>query len=96
MSNNKSRDEQIRRVELGEEAQNFLKSHLGMEIMERANKRYEDNLMLLSKVDPNDPKAIMKIQNQIQLFEEFDGWLREIVDTGNAELAAFTQQETTT
>lgn len=83
-------------MELGEEAQNFLKSHLGMEIMERANKRYEDNLMLLSKVDPNDPKAIMKIQNQIQLFEEFDGWLREIVDTGNAELAAFTQQETTT
>ena len=86
------RDEQIRRVELGEEAQNFLKSHLGKEVMERATKRYEDNLLLLAKADPNDPKAIMKIQNQIQLFEHFDEWLRDIVDTGNAELAAFTQE----
>ena len=86
------RDEQIRRVELGEEAQNFLKSHLGKEVMERATKRYEDNLLLLAKADPNDPKAIMKIQNQIQLFEHFDEWLRDIVDTGNAELVAFTQE----
>ena len=87
------KDEQIRDVELGEEARNFLDSHLGKEIMDRATKRYEDNLILLSKADPNDPKAIMKIQNQIQLFEQFDGWLREIVDTGNAELAAFTQEQ---
>ena len=89
------KDEQIRRVELGEEAQNFLKSHLGAAIMDRAQKRYEDNLLLLAKADPNDPKAIMKIQNQIQLFDLFDEWLREIVDTGNAELAAFTQEQKT-
>ena len=86
------KDEQIRRVELGEEAKNFLESHLGREVMERATRRYEDNLILLSKADPNDPKAIMKIQNQIQLFEHFDEWLRDIVDTGNAELAAFAQE----
>ena len=86
------RDEQIRRVELGEEAQNFLKSHLGREVMDRATKRYEDNLLLLAKADPNDPKAIMKIQNQIQLFEHFEEWLRDIVDTGNAELVSFTQE----
>ncbi len=89
------KDEQIRRVELGEEAQNFLKSHLGREIMDRANKRYEDNLLLLAKVDPNKPQEIMKIQNQIQLFEHFNDWLKEIVDTGNAELAAFTGEQTT-
>ena len=86
------KDEQIRRVELGEEAQNFLKSHLGKEVMDRATKRYEDNLLLLAKVDPNKPQEIMKIQNQIQLFETFDGWLRDIVADGNAELAAFTQE----
>ena len=87
------KDEQIRDVELGEEARNFLDSHLGKEIMDRATKRYEDNLILLSKADPNDPKAIMKIQNQIQLFEQFDEWLREIVDTGNAALEAFKQDK---
>lgn len=79
-------------MELGEEAQNFLKSHLGREVMDRATKRYEDNLLLLAKADPNDPKAIMKIQNQIQLFEHFEEWLRDIVDTGNAELASFTSE----
>ena len=77
---------------MGEEAQNFLKSHLGKEVMDRATKRYEDNLLLLAKADPNDPKAIMKIQNQIQLFEHFEEWLRDIVDTGNAELVSFTQE----
>lgn len=86
------KDEQIRNVELGEEAQGFLTSHLGKEVMERAQKRYEDNLLLLSRADPNDPKTIMRIQNQIQLFEQFDEWLREIVDTGNAELEAFRQE----
>jgi hypothetical protein len=86
-------DEEIRVVELGEEARNFLESHLGREIMDRAQKRYEDALLLLAKADPNDPKAIMKIQNQIQLFEQFDAWLREIVDTGNSALEAYKQEQ---
>lgn len=86
-------DAQVEAIELGEEARNFLESHLGKEIMLRANKRYEDNLLLLAKVDPNKPAEIMKIQNQVQLFEQFDEWLREIVDTGNSSLEAFRQDQ---
>ena len=89
------KDAQIRDVELGEEARNFLDSHLGREIMERANRKYEDALLLLGKVDPYKPLEIMKLQNQVQLFEQFDEWLREIVDTGNAALAAFKQEQQT-
>ena len=89
------KDEQIRDVELGEEARNFLDSHLGKEVMERAQKKYEDALLLLAKVDPNKPQEIMKIQNQVQLFEQFDDWLREIVDTGNSALEAYKQERNT-
>ena len=89
------KDAQIRDVELGEEARNFLASHLGKEIMERANKKYEDALLMLAKVDPNKPVEIMKLQNQVQLFEQFDEWLREIVDNGDASLAAFKQEQVT-
>lgn len=87
------KDEQIRDVELGEEARNFLDSHLGKEVLARANERYEANLLALAKVDPHDPKSIQRLQNQVQLFETFDEWLREIVDTGNAALEAFRQDQ---
>jgi hypothetical protein len=51
-------------------------------------------LVALASADPHDPKQIMKYQNQIQLFNMFDEWLREIVSDGDNALEVFKQENT--
>jgi hypothetical protein len=79
----------INEAELGEEARAFLESALFREISKMAEKGYEDALIGLSKVDPSKTEDIRKLQNQVQLYEHFDEWLKEIVYRGNQALEIY-------
>jgi hypothetical protein len=42
----------------------------------------------LGKVDPEDSKTIRALQNKVWLGEQFEGWIRELIDNGRNALEA--------
>jgi TPP-dependent trihydroxycyclohexane-1,2-dione (THcHDO) dehydratase len=72
------------RIALGFEAEEFLRSRLGIYIQERAEMEIDAIKDELVEVDPDNQRKIKELQNRIKRYQNFDGWLKEVIESGNA------------
>jgi hypothetical protein len=85
-------DELVAAAELGDEAKRFLESDLGRCILGMAEQEVQLAQAALAEVDPTDTEGIRKLQNHAKLYRQFNDWLKELLDKGEAALQAFIQQ----
>jgi hypothetical protein len=85
-------DELVAAAELGDEAKRFLESDLGRCLLGMAEQEVQLAQEALAEVDPTDTEAIRKLQNHAKLYRQFNDWLKELLDKGEAALQAFIQQ----
>ena len=85
-------DELIAEAELGEEARRFLESDLGKCLLGMAQQEIALAQEALERVDPSKTEEVRKLQNQAQLGRQFEKWLAELVDRGDAAIKVFKQQ----
>lgn len=79
--------QQIRnQIAFGLDCKAFMESSIGRYLAARANADTEEAMEALKTVDPTDPDAIRKLQNDIKCAENFLLWMGEAVTEGeNAE-----------
>lgn len=53
-----------------------------LEILHRLQDRAAESLAALATCDTEDPKAIRLLQNEVKRYDEWVGWLREIMSEG--------------
>jgi hypothetical protein len=76
-------------IEFGLDTQQFMGTSLGRFLCARANAQIDAAREALGEVDPEDPKAIRKLQNDVAVASMFLLWIGEIVTEGeNAERQA--------
>jgi hypothetical protein len=79
--------ELMRTAALGMDAEAFLGSTLGKQLVQRANDEIDAAVEELKRADPENVKQIRELQNHIWKAESFINWLGEIYQEGNnAEL----------
>ena len=86
-------DELIAAAELGDEAKRFLESDLGKIMMGMAQQDVALAQEALERVDPEDAKAVRKLQNDAYLGRVFEQWLLELVDKGESAMSVFKQSQ---
>lgn len=73
-------------VDLGLEADQFLRSKIGKYIVGRATDQSEAAMEKLKIVDPTDAKAVQSIQNDIWRADTLATWITDLIRGGkNAE-----------
>ena len=90
--NPQSLDVLIAEAELGEEAKKFLESDLGKAVMGFAAQEVELARINLGKVDPDDKKLIVTLQNEIKLGERFKEYINELFQNGEQAKSIYKQQ----
>jgi hypothetical protein len=70
------------RINFGDEVDQFLKSRIGVYLIQLCNKDAVDAFEELKKCNAEDPKAIRALQNKIAIAEQFQDWLIEAVNAG--------------
>lgn len=87
--------QQIRnQIAFGLDVKVFMESPIGRYLAMRANSNIETALDAMRSVDPEDPKAIRILQNEIKCAENFLQWMGEAVTEGeNAERAFVEAQD---
>ena len=90
--NPQSLDVLIAEAELGEEAKKFLESDLGKAVMGFAAQEVELARINLGKVDPDDKKLIVTLQNEIKLGERFKEYIMELFQNGEQAKEIYKQQ----
>ena len=85
-------DELIAEAELGEEARMFLESDLGKAVMGFAAQEVELARIALGRVDPDDKKLIVTLQNEIKLGERFKQYIMELFQNGEQAESLYKQQ----
>lgn len=53
-----------------------------LEILHRLQARAAESLASLAICDTEDPKAIRLLQNEVKRYDEWVGWLRDIINEG--------------
>ena len=76
-------------AEIGEAARAFMESELGRTLLGIAEQEAEAARLQLETVDPDDKKAILKLQNQAALGRMFKQWLNELYEKGNTALEIY-------
>lgn len=61
-----------------------------LEILRRLRDRAAESLVALATCNTEDPKEIRLLQNEVKRYDEWVGWLREIISEGVAYDAEFT------
>lgn len=96
MSQEEQRDLAATRAEIafGMDVEAFMKGSFGRFLTAKANHDREEALEALATVDPSDPDAIRKLQNDIKAASNFLIWMEEAVVAGkNAEQAFIASQD---
>ena len=70
------------RIAFGLDVQQFMGSNIGRYLQARANADIEEALEALKTVDPEDPKAIRKLQNAVAVASSVLEWLGQAVTEG--------------
>ena len=74
--------ELLERAGFGREVELFWGSGVGQYLRTRAQECYTEAIQTLKSVDPTDPRAVMKAQNDVRVAEMFEQWLTEAVTDG--------------
>lgn len=80
-------------IALGMDAKVFMGSQIGRYLTKRANDDIEAAMQGLSTVDPTDPEAIRKLQNEIKVASNFLQWMGELVTEGELAEQAFIERQ---
>ncbi|MGR9117432.1 MAG: hypothetical protein ACU85E_16915 [Gammaproteobacteria bacterium] len=72
----------IKEARLGIEAEAFLSTDLGRYLIARANEERIEALEQLAVVDPNDIKAIAKLQNKVAVADSIQTWIANAIQNG--------------
>lgn len=76
-------DAKVEQAVFGEEVRAFLEDdRIGRFLVNKAALEVEDAMLELKTVDPDDPKAIRRIQARIQVAESVVSWLAGAIDDG--------------
>ena len=75
--------ELLKCVELGIDAEVFLQSAVGRELVHMARCHAEDAVIELKTVDPEDSKKVREIQNRVWQGESFERFIRELIADGH-------------
>jgi len=82
------RRELIRLIDMGIQVEAFINSDLGRYLLDRSNVEQNAALEQLGEVDPDDPKAIRRLQFNLQVAAGIQNWLADLVlEARNAEEA---------
>lgn len=74
------------RIELGMDAQAFLKSELGRYLLQRSDQDVVEGLRDLRAADPTDTRAVIAAQTKCDVAERWLKWFIDAINTGkNAE-----------
>ena len=85
---------QIRaQIAFGMDVQAFMRSSIGQYLTARANNDVEAALESLKTVDPEDAKAIRKLQNDAKCAESFLLWMGEAVTEGENSQRTYVDSE---
>jgi hypothetical protein len=82
--------ELLERAQFGKQIEQFWGSRIGAYLQARADELYSTALEQLKTVDPEDTKAIRKLQNEIFKAESFKTWLSDAVTDGLKSLELLT------
>lgn len=74
---------------MGKDAEEFIKSDLGRYLIGRARQEAALAIGDLKRCSPWRRRRIRELQNRIDWAESFEGWLRELVATGQTALKSF-------
>ena len=69
-------------IALGLDCEAFMQSSAGRYLQARANQEIETALERLKTVDPTDPEAVRRLQNDVRVAEAFLIWMGEAVTSG--------------
>jgi predicted ATP-dependent serine protease len=72
----------IKEAQLGIEAEEFLATDLGRYLIARANEEREEAIELLITEDPNNIRAITKLQNKIAVVDSIQTWIANAIQNG--------------
>ena len=80
------RRELIRLIDMGIQVEAFINSDLGRYLLDRSNAEQKAAVEQLGNVDPDDPKAIRRLQFNLQVAAGIQNWLADlVVEARNAE-----------
>lgn len=82
MNGNKELNPLLKAVDLGFQAEAFLRSDIGRYLVSRAEAQIEEAVEVLKEADPEDPKAIRALQNTITVAESVQYWLADVIQQG--------------
>lgn len=85
-------DQVIAEAMIGDEARKFLDSDLGRCMVGLAEQDAETALRSLASVDPNDPKAIVRLQNRAALGHLFKDYIAELFSRGEQALVVWQEE----
>lgn len=80
-------------IAFGMDVKAFMGSPIGRYLTQRANTARESALEALAKVDPYQPLEVQKLQNQIEVAENFLVWMGEAVTDGENAERVFIENE---
>lgn len=87
------KDTLLAQAVLGRDAEEFLKSELGIYLLGAAKQEAEDATVRLKTADASDAKLIQRLQSEIWRAESFETWLRELVVSGRSAESALEEHE---
>lgn len=84
-------DQYLKRIAMAQVAladkieKDFVATHGGLAtyLLATAREQASDAMISLADVDPNDTKAIMHLQNEVQRFRDLSEWMSRAVEQGN-------------
>jgi hypothetical protein len=88
-----SRDQTVKEIALGLDAEKFIATDLGRYMLQRAEGNVEEAVEALKAVNPENAKEVRDLQNIIMVNEYFLYWLADAVTQGKAAEEILNQQE---
>ncbi len=89
----RDKQDRLKAVALGIEAEHFLGTALGRHIIARAEAHRDKAVIALIEADPNDPRTVQRCQNEIRLVDMLQQWIADAITEGEATERALISEE---
>ena len=81
------------KLRIGTEIERFQTSEFGMTMIDLAGIRGRESAAKLVNVDPTDPKAIMKLQNEVRCGDRFIEYMAELLEEATSIMSQRLEDE---